>query len=610
MEGRKVTLLDAYKLWRSLREVEDSRITGAYRRGECLALRLRAGQEKWLLFHPRIGPVLSADIPFAAESYTALKSAFRGRRVLEAALLGGDRVLALRTHNAQLVLEWIREGNVIVVEDSKIKYALRRRRMRDRAVELGAPYVPPPRRPSLFETSPEEVFEKLRTFSSRRLVTAFAAATSVPGDVAYEALYRVGLDPTSKARLAPQDLVEKAYWEARNIYVDALSTDDGFLVGRDVYPFMPTHVALPMRRVNYLEEASKYFAERISAACTPPEEGERLGERLRGSLEKVESEIRLLEKNRERVDALITAYRALRSARVPWGDIESRLRQSFPELKTVKHEKMLLEVEYDGVTIELDARQSFYGNLSEKYRALKRLKERIARAEAAYRPPSSGPEQRPTSRRKRWYEDFRYFTTTGGFLVVAGKSAGQNELLVRRYLEERDLFFHADIHGAPATILKSGGKEPGSRDIEEAAQFAASYSSAWEAGLYSIDVYWVRGSQVSKKAPSGEYLGKGAFMIYGKRNYLKGVKLSLAIGYNASEGIHALPALALDEREGCFLILEPGRLSRRLVVEKTIRFLRSHCGVKRIQSGDVEKLLPKGGFYIARKVVRGKPDEE
>merc|ERR1712142_1462764 len=48
---------------------------------------------------------------------------------------------------------------------------------------------------------------------------------------------------------------------------------------------------------------------------------------------------------------------------------------------------------------------------------------------------------------------------------------------------------------------------------------AICYSAAWEARVVT-SAWWVHHNQVSKTAPSGEYLTTGSFMIRGKKNYL------------------------------------------------------------------------------------------
>jgi predicted ribosome quality control (RQC) complex YloA/Tae2 family protein len=48
---------------------------------------------------------------------------------------------------------------------------------------------------------------------------------------------------------------------------------------------------------------------------------------------------------------------------------------------------------------------------------------------------------------------------------------------------------------------------------------AICYSVAWEAKIIA-NAYWVYNHQVSKQAPTGEYLSTGSFMIRGKKNFL------------------------------------------------------------------------------------------
>ena len=96
---------------------------------------------------------------------------------------------------------------------------------------------------------------------------------------------------------------------------------------------------------------------------------------------------------------------------------------------------------------------------------------------------------------KEWFERFKWFRTSEGFLAISGRSARQNEELMRKYLMPDDLVFHADIHGSPFTILHKGRKA-GEQSIIEAAQFTAAHSSAWKKGI-AVDVYSVLPYQVS-----------------------------------------------------------------------------------------------------------------
>lgn len=55
-------------------------------------------------------------------------------------------------------------------------------------------------------------------------------------------------------------------------------------------------------------------------------------------------------------------------------------------------------------------------------------------------------------------------------------------------------------------------------------------SIAWEAKVVA-GAWWVNNDQVSKTAPTGEYLTTGSFMIRGKKNYLPPCQLIMGLGF-------------------------------------------------------------------------------
>lgn len=198
--------------------------------------------------------------------------------------------------------------------------------------------------------------------------------------------------------------------------------------------------------------------------------------------------------------------------------------------------------------IEIDIRKSIFENIDELYKKIKKLKEKIQSIEK---------HEIKIKRKERiteWYEKFRYFFTSNNFLLIAGKDAVTNEILIKKYLEKNDLVFHADRVQSPFGILKNG-QNAKEEDILEAAKFVASYSKGWKLGFSSLEVFYVYPDQVSKKAPSGEYLAKGAFMIYGEKNYLN-VKLEIAIGFN-DKIIPGVPE-SVSKKTNKYVILVPG----------------------------------------------------
>ena len=67
---------------------------------------------------------------------------------------------------------------------------------------------------------------------------------------------------------------------------------------------------------------------------------------------------------------------------------------------------------------------------------------------------------------KQWYEKFRWFTTSDGFLVVAGKDTVSNEVLIKKYTKQEDVVFHAEITGSPFVVIKAEGKEISEADTQ------------------------------------------------------------------------------------------------------------------------------------------------
>lgn len=134
------------------------------------------------------------------------------------------------------------------------------------------------------------------------------------------------------------------------------------------------------------------------------------------------------------------------------------------------------------------------------------------------------------ARKTYWFEKFLWFITSENYLVIGGRDQQQNEMIVKRYLRTGDLYVHADLHGASSCVLKNPSGEPvPPKSLNEAGTMAICNSVAWDAKVVT-SAWWVYHDQVSKTAPSGEYLTTGSFMIRGKKNYLPPTHLVYGFG--------------------------------------------------------------------------------
>lgn len=208
-------------------------------------------------------------------------------------------------------------------------------------------------------------------------------------------------------------------------------------------------------------------------------------------------------------------------------------------------------------------------------------------------------------RRKKWFERFRWFFTSNKLLVIAGKDATTNDIIIKKYTDKNDIILHADIDGSPFTVIKEGIKSAHKSDLIEAAIFTGAYSNAWRRGFSSIDIYWVKKEQVTKEAPSGEYLKKGAFMIYGKRNFIRGIRLELYIGiYNLDDYPIIYIAPKSSVQANCNIIigkLIPGNIERSKLAHIILEKFKKHLKIT-ISKQDEEYLY----YDILEKLPPGK----
>ncbi|KAI0019722.1 hypothetical protein F4780DRAFT_745484 [Xylariomycetidae sp. FL0641] len=198
------------------------------------------------------------------------------------------------------------------------------------------------------------------------------------------------------------------------------------------------------------------------------------------------------------------------------------------------------------LAIEVDLGLSPYGNAREYYDekksaavkeektkqhaefALKQQEQRIA-ADLKKGLKREKPVLQPV-RKQMWFEKFIWFISTDGYLVLGGKDAAQNEMLYRRYLRKGDIYVHADLHGAASVIIKNNPSTPDApippSTLSQAGNLAVCSSSAWDQKA-AMSAWWVTADQVSKSAPTGEFLRTGSFMIRGTKNFLPAAQLLL-----------------------------------------------------------------------------------
>jgi len=350
------------------------------------------------------------------------------------------------------------------------------------------------------------------------------------------------------------------------------------------------------------------------------------------------------------VDEVLSTVSAAREAGHPWPEIEETLLDAKDDVEAagivvgIDEGEGEVTIELDGHRIDLDPEAGVEKNADRYYTEAKRVEEKAAGAEEALEETRAEldrlkekreawtaddgeddegeddvedvdwteRESVPVRQREQWFERFRWFRTADDFLVIGGRNADQNEEIVEKYMDPYDRFFHAQAHGGPVTVLKTSAPSEPSRDIEvpersleQAAQFAVTYSSVWKDGKYSGDVYMVDPDQVSKTPESGEYLETGGFAVRGDRTYFEDTPVGCLVGLACEPETRVLggPPAAVADRVEASVEVEPGRYAQGDVAKRVYRqfreAFRDESVVRKVASPDrIQHFLPPGTSRI------------
>ncbi|MFA6530914.1 MAG: NFACT RNA binding domain-containing protein [Candidatus Micrarchaeia archaeon] len=212
--------------------------------------------------------------------------------------------------------------------------------------------------------------------------------------------------------------------------------------------------------------------------------------------------------------------------------------------------------------IKLNLNKSLHENIADYHEQIKDVRKKIEGVEAAINDTKKEMEKEQqneekkksrirTAKEKKWFEKFHWFYTSEGKMAIGGKDAKQNDFVFGKHMEENDLFFHADIQGGTAVILKDGANAT-ETEKREVAQFAASFSNAWKNGNAAVDVYCVKKSQLSKHSNKG-FIPVGGFEILGEREWFRSTKLGLKAGIGEN-GLEILPDIAKKELKNSIIL--------------------------------------------------------
>ena len=646
----EMSSVDIRYVVRELQWLVGSRVDKVYHDGDEIRIKLRTKEG-------RADLILQAGKRFHLTSYVkeAPKQPSSFTMLLRKHLSGGfidaieqhqfDRIVKIRVGDYTLIGELFRRGNIVLVDsENRIVAALRYEEYKDRAIKPKAEYKFPPARENPLEVSFERFLELMRENEELELVRALARKLNMGGMYAEEISIRAGFEKTTPVRELSDEDLRKVYEAMMGTFNDEPRPNIVYKDGNmhDVVPIeLKIYEGLEKRYFKTFSEALDEYFGKLTIEKAKIEKTRKLESKkkqLLATLRKQEEMLKGFEKamnenqeigdliyaNYTMVERLLDEFRKA-TEKLGWEEFKRRIEVGKKEgnkvalmVKAIDPKEKAVTIELEGRKVKLYLNKSIGENAELYYEKAKKFRHKYEGALKAYEDTKRKLDEveklieeemkkelnvkRIERRKKKWFEKFRWFVSSEGFLVLAGKDASTNETLIKKHMTENDLYCHADVYGAPHVVIKEGQKA-GEKTIFEACQFAVSMSRAWSQGLYGADAYWAYPNQVTKQAPSGEYLGKGAFMVYGKRNWLRGLPLKLAVGvinYEGEDYVVCAPVDAIKAHTNRYIVIRPGRLKKGELVKK-IRGILEKWGYK-VREEDLNAILPPGGGEIVEVV--------
>ena len=547
--------------------------------------------------------------------------------------------LSFRTKTGlfKLIVELFGEGNIILAnEQNIIIHALVYKKMRDRNILHNVVLeFPPSRGENPFKVTQNELRETLKNAGETEVVKIIARFLGVGGVYAEEILLRANVDKNKPCKTLASEEAKRIFESLQTLLAAisggsleaciVLKNDGNFL---DAVPIkLKQYEGFKTQAYeNFNEALDEFYLRVITAerafASVEVDKLTKETDRLRRLVAEQEKAILEDEAKAEHDkligDTIYAHFNELQSFQeqivkanqqgYDWNTIISTVMIAKKAGKTLAAyvegfdgKNLALNLSMDNFHFSFNLRNSVFDNANRYYEHGKKAKEKSQGALAALEDSkrklakierelheaeelkSLKPAQiiealakrKQERENKEWFEKFRWFTSSDGFLVVAGKDTVSNEVLIKKYTTQEDVVFHAEITGSPFVVIKSEGKSISDQALREAGEFAASFSRAWRENAGTADVYWVKLDQLAKSGPSGESVPHGAFFVVGKRNWMRNTPLRVAVGVTVGKETCFVggPVEAVKAKTKVYLVIQPGDLAGKELLKQILKFL-------------------------------------
>ena len=623
---------DIYAIIKEIKTLENYIINNIYQQEKVFGFKLRrAGSSHILIMEPeRRIHLTNISYDWKLTNFIQMiRKHLRGRKLTFISQYMFDRIVEINVdRNYKIILEILPRGNFIITKDNKVLFALKHVHMRDRAIYPGSIFKYPPNSPE----NPLKVDDSRLIELIKKQKTLFRGLIKLGlgPKYAYEISYRCGISNPEKTKI--NSCTNETFMNLINCMREIFNEIDKdpkpsvYLKDNVPYAFAPIRLESLVEAENHspkffqtFSQALDFYFSNLQVLETPKTsasimklEREKLLKRVEAQKRRIielEEEINRAQKTIEIIysnyNALEYIIRSIRRAKIElnmnWDEIIKKISKAKKDNKLAR---LINEIRTDGTIfvrindhlIELNIRRNLHDIIDDYYSKIKKNREKLKIAREELKKTLLKLENIDEEIRKRveidtiivkipskrWYDKFYWFISSNGFLVLGGKDAQTNEILVKKYMSDNDVFLHAEIHGGSVVLVKNFLKRTiPNETLYQAAIYAASYSKAWKMGLHNVDVFYTSPINVTLTPPSGQYLPAGSFIIK-KKEYIRNVPLELSIGillYPAGNTVLfqviSAPTKVIERLTKYYVTITPGTIKKSEIAKMILKKIMS-----------------------------------
>jgi len=604
---------------------------------------IQAGTRIHLTEYPLPNPTIPPNFPML------LRKHLSGGTITKIEQYMFDRIVEITIQKKQtftLVIELFNKGNIILLdEDKNIISPLQHKQWQDRKITAHQEYKYPPVKEINLNNPTPEGLKKIFETSDKDIVRCIAT-NGLGGFYTEEILTYTSINKEEMANALNDDQIQEVNDALITLFEKVenhphpqiiLEEKDGKTKNKDLIPIDMNkyHDYKSKEFESFNKAADEYYSKSIVNGIKDAEESKwtkrvnKFKKRLQMQEDTLDGFYKTIEDTQLKGNTIYAHYNEIQEIldviagareKYSWQEISKIIKKSkkqgnIPQLDMIESvDKMgVLTLKIDGLSVRIDSNigipescEKFYYDKGKKAKrkidgvniAIENTKAEIKRLEQKKEVAISELKTQDKRQKKqlKWYEKLRWFISSDGMMVIGGRDANSNELVVKKYARNNDIYFHSDIHGSPSTLVQNDNnlEEIPETTLYEAACFTSSYSSAWKEGFSSYDSYWVNLSQVSKTPEAGEYIKKGSFVIRGRKNFYRNVPVLIAIGivdYDDDKRIMAGPVSAVEHHTDNFVIIKPGFTKKERISKEILHIIDKE---KLFGVDDIVRNLPSG----------------